>query len=154
MKPDILKLQAVAIGLEGAIEVAQAGARKYLESGTEKTDELFEAATQGLEKAHGLRAEQQLIRKFIDVLKDAEVLAKHGIFVKMFDRVTVANVLDRFDADLVDKEAIITHVMEGDGWQPEVLTFNDDDEQRIWGIIRGTAGDHPEWFGEEALKEM
>lgn len=41
---------------------------------------------------------------------------------------------------------IVAHVVNGDDW----ATMSDettDDDSKIWAMIWGTQGDHPEWFG-------
>lgn len=93
-----------------------------------------------------------------DALAEVEyalsVLDRHHVVYKVWSREDVLAKLAQFEG-LSDAEMklIVAHVTEGDDWA-SMSEVTSDDEVKLWGIIQGTAGDHPDWFPPSVLKNL
>lgn len=85
------------------------------------------------------------------------VLDRRGVVYKVWGREDVKKKLAEFpefkNLSGARINAIVDHVTEGDDWV-SMSEVTADDEVKLWGIIQGTAGDHPDWFPPSVLKNL
>lgn len=92
--------------------------------------------------------------KLEEINAAVEVLKKHGVVYKVFTEEEVYSRVDQLPGiKMADRRRIVQHVVEGDDWST-MSDFVAEEDANIWAIIKGTAGDHPEWFSAEALEKL
>lgn len=109
---------------------------------------------QGYELLHKIQKWSQEKEKAEEIIAAVEVLTKHGVAFKVFTEEDVYSRIDQLPyIKMGDRRKIVQHVVEGDDWS-SMAEQTADEDARLWAIIKGTAGDHPEWFSPEALRKL
>jgi cysteinyl-tRNA synthetase len=109
---------------------------------------------QGYELLHKIQKWSQEKEKLEEILAAVEVLTKHGVAFKVFTEEDVYRRVDQLPyIKMADRRKIVQHVVEGDDWDTMTVESAEEDAN-IWAMIKGTAGDHPEWFSPEALRKL
>lgn len=133
--------------LDAAIEAA----RTHLSMLVAKKEVNLE---QGYELLHKIQKWSQEKEKLEEIHKAVEVLRKHGVAFKVFTEDDVYSRVDQLGyIKMADRRKIVQHVVEGDDWST-MSDLTAEEDSNIWAIIKGTAGDHPEWFSAEALEKL
>lgn len=109
---------------------------------------------QGYELLHKIQEFSKEKEKLEEIHAAVEVLKKHGVAFKVFTEEEVYSRVDQLPGiKMADRRKIVQHVVEGDDWS-SMSEFVAEEDANIWAIIKGTAGDHPEWFSAEALEKL
>lgn len=90
----------------------------------------------------------------LEVAEALNVLRTYGVVFKVWGEKELREYVDTLP-NLIegDCEKIVEHIVEGDDWAG-MAEVTDNEEQQLWGMIHGTAHDHPEWFSAEALQKL
>lgn len=90
----------------------------------------------------------------LEVASALEVLNRHKVAYKVWGEEDLRRRIHGLPGMAEPEiQKIIDHAMEGDDW----VTMTEEtymDDQNVWAIIKGTAGDHPEWFSDAAREQL
>lgn len=92
--------------------------------------------------------------RHLEVGAALDTLKRHGVVFKVWGEEELRQRVEQLPGmTLGNIDKIVDHGLEGDDWATmgEVTA---EEDANIWAIIKGTAGDHPEWFSHEAREKL